>query len=178
MPALDPPELVTLRLSLRLVSEDDVQETTALMTPEVAAPLSSWRHPMKPGDVRKKVAEALTGAAARERLDLAIRRRDDGRLVGWVGLFRLPGATGVAQLGYWLGTEFQGSGYMAEAAAAALAAAARFLELVSVEAAVKEDNVASVAVLRKLGMSMRGHRIEHMHYRDTDELCAVYAIDL
>ena len=70
-----------------------------------------------------------------------------------------PDAAGAVEVGYGLYPPFQGRGYMTEALRAAIRWAFRHPQAEYVTAEVEVDNLASIAVLRRLGMTC---------YRETD----------
>lgn len=100
----------------------------------------------------------------------AVFRRSDGRLIGQCGLARLR-TTGETTLGYTLAQDCWGNGYATETTIAWLHYGFGPLELDRIMAAVKPDNLASLRVLNKLGMS----------FDRTDTFyncpCSYYAID-
>ena len=83
---------------------------------------------------------------------LAITGEEDGRevVVGCVGL-RLDGKRGVGSLGFWVGRRFWGHGVATEAAEAVSRWALSALPVERLVADVAEDNVGSLAVLRRIG---------------------------
>lgn len=166
------PSVSTARLVLRPVRASDAEATAELMTLDVALNLSSWRSPLSLAEAADRIGRSIEAAVAAAALDLAICRRTDGRLMGWVGLALVAPAR--ARLGYWLGTRFQGQGYMSEAAPAALAAGCAFLRAETVEACARPDNLPSVAVLEKLGMRKSGERLERFEWQGTEALCTCY----
>lgn len=93
-----------------------------------------------------------------------------GELVGFCRL----GLSGVqaAKLGYAIRPDTQGCGYATDACRTILRFAFRDLGLHRVSAAVGPDNLASVAVLRKLGFQHEGRLRDHVHtngaWRDSD----------
>ena len=80
----------------------------------------------------------------------AITRRDGGLLLGAISLVNI--ADGTAELGYWLGVDGWGHGYMTEACREILRFAAEDLRLRRVEARVLARNPASGRVLEKVGL--------------------------
>lgn len=93
-------------------------------------------------------------------LHYAIVRRSDDAYMGNLGL--KPGADVDArtmELGYWLGREFWGKGYVSEAARGfSKWAFETFPHLLRLEASVHEGNVASTRVLVKVGFQPEGVR--------------------
>jgi len=174
--AVSPLVVLTDRLLLRPVRNADAEATAALMTPRVAASLSSWHSPMSVEEARSRVEKSQAARRDGTAVDFAIIERLGDRLVGWVGLKQVCPQR--ARLGYWIGAPFQGLGYGSEAAAAALRTGAGFLKASIVEASAREENAASIAILRKLGMSRCGTCPERMQWRNVVELCAVYELQL
>jgi RimJ/RimL family protein N-acetyltransferase len=142
----------TFRLCLRLPSAADTDALARLMCPEVSARLASWPAPMPAGWAEGRIAEARAAAASRRALPLVVERLSDGTVIGWVGATLTESDPEVATLTYWLGTAFQGHGYMREAAPACLSLAFHHLSIRAVRAAVQPDNIGSRRILRALGM--------------------------
>ena len=142
----------TYRLCLRLPCASDAGALAELMSPEISACLASWPSPMPPGWAEAHIAEARAAAVARRALPLVVERLSDGAIIGWVGATRMESDPEVATLTYWLGTAFQGHGYMREAAPAGLSLAFHHLPIRVVRAAVQPDNPSSRRILRALGM--------------------------
>lgn len=98
--------------------------------------------------------------AAPLHLDYAICRRADGAYLGGMGL--KPHADVEArtwEMGYWLGAEYWGRGYMSEAVPAfAEWAFRKFPDVLRLEASVFEGNLGSQRVLRKSGFWEEGVR--------------------
>jgi len=78
----------------------------------------------------------------------AITGTDDS-LMGIVDLFK--NEDNDWEIGYWLGKEFWGKGYMPEAAKALLTESFHTLDIPYIDAGYFEDNPASGRVLEKLG---------------------------
>jgi len=152
-----PSPLLTRRLMLRLVTEQDVEPTAPLVTEDVAANLSTWPSPMSEQQVLERVRRSQDLVAARQAIDFAIVDRLSERLLGWIGMGMIEG--GAARLGYWLGAPFRNRGIMKEAGAAVVPAAAWFLRVTRVKALVLKGNAASIAVLENLSFVADGEEI-------------------
>jgi RimJ/RimL family protein N-acetyltransferase len=150
------PSIETERLLLRPFRLEDAPDVKRLCSaPEIAAGTLTIPHPYPDG-----AAEAwISSHAAREDLNLAIERREDGALVGAVGLEFEP-EHHRAELGYWIGVPYWGNGYATEAAAAVVRAAFE-LGLNRVYAFHWTTNPASGRVLQKIGMKHEGIRRQH-----------------
>jgi RimJ/RimL family protein N-acetyltransferase len=79
----------------------------------------------------------------------------DGTLVGATLLKPLPEAEEV-EVGWHLGTAYQGRGYATEGARGAIAHGFRTVGLDVIHAVIVAENTASVAVARRLGMTYEG----------------------
>ena len=113
---------------------------------------------------RDTARQALAAAVERSQQDdrpdymLAVTRLDDDRLIGFARL----GPTGVqaAHLGYAIAADHWGHGYATDASRALVRFAFENLDLHRVSAAIGPENLASVAVVKRLGFSYEG-RIRH-----------------
>lgn len=86
-----------------------------------------------------------------------ICRTSDGKIAGTIHLSQIfrKGFQN-AYLGYMLGADFTGNGYMTEAVRSVLRFAFHELRLHRVEANVQPTNKASIAVLKRCGFSLEG----------------------
>ncbi len=90
--------------------------------------------------------------------------RSDGRLVGQMHLFGLSGGSLLScAAGYWVAETEAGRGVAPTALAAAVDYAMGDLGLHRVEVNIRPDNVASLAVVRKLGFRDEGLRQRYLH---------------
>lgn len=126
--------------------------------------------------------------ATRAMLDGAVRRAQasprteyylaatvgDGELVGFVRL----GLDGVraAKLGYAIRRDQWNHGFATDAARAILRFAFQDLKLHRVSAAIGPDNVASIAVARRIGMSYEGRIRDHVFTNDRWRDSLLYSI--
>jgi RimJ/RimL family protein N-acetyltransferase len=85
---------------------------------------------------------------------MGARDRQDGRLVGVVGA-EVRGADEV-EIGYWVGSAFQGRGFAVEAVAAIVTALRRTAPDWRIVAECRPENKASWRVLEKLGFRPAG----------------------
>lgn len=99
-------------------------------------------------------------------LNLAVVLADTGRLIGDVMLFWRSAVHRSGELGYAFHPDFHGHGYATEACAAILDLAFDGLGLHRVAARVDERNVASAAVLRRLGLRQEAVLVENEWFKD------------
>jgi RimJ/RimL family protein N-acetyltransferase len=98
-----------------------------------------------------------------------------GTLVGAVGL-EINSAHERAEMGYWVGKTFWGSGYCTEAAEAVIDFGFKQLGLNRVIAYHMLRNPASGRVMEKLGMKQEGVLKQHVKKWGTFEDVALYGI--
>ena len=82
--------------------------------------------------------------------ELAVERREDGRVTGLVGLIRRDHRQG--EVGWALGADYRGQGYATEAARALIDYGFSSLCLHRIHADTNSDNLASLRVMERLGM--------------------------
>ena len=89
---------------------------------------------------------------------LLIRRKPDGALVGAIQISQIArGLFQSAYLGFWIGAPYARQGLMYEALGLTLHFAFRQLRLHRLEANVQPTNVASLALVRRLGFRREGY---------------------
>jgi RimJ/RimL family protein N-acetyltransferase len=85
-------------------------------------------------------------------------RREDGRIIGWGGLYEDPFDPGWNfEVGYYFRPDVWGKGYASELVGAALAVADKQLELAEVWAMAHPENRGSQRVLQKAGFVFARH---------------------
>ena len=139
--------LSTERLTLRRFrATDDVAFQALAGDWEVSRMTSDIPHPLSLADAR----HWLEPAAGESRF--AIER--EGRLIGGAGYFRR--ASGVAEVGFWLGRAYWRQGYATEAVAALLRHGFADASQQAFSSSHFIDNPASERVLAKLGFEPAG----------------------
>ena len=166
----------TARLVLRPLRDTDAAPSAAMMAEPISRRTGSWTADITPEEVQEKIQRSRAREAAGEGLMRAIERRSDSALVGWIGVDRLADQPERGNLGYWLGQAFWGQGYGGEAAEAMLGAAWVPLALQCIEGGAQPDNLASLAILRRLGMTETGERTTFSTARQKDEICLYFEI--
>ena len=140
------------------------------LTDRAAAAVAEARRLIDQGQARAAIVE-------RSALYFAIERRDDAAVIGWLLVRRVMLESRRAELGYWMGPAFHGSGYMTEAAHAALGFAFAWLDVDTIEAGAQPDNRPSFEVMRRLHMTPMGRRTVWTPSRGREEVCEFFAID-
>lgn len=149
-------QIDTPALRLRPVQPDDLPALLAINgDPEVTRflPYRRW------GDLADAQAWLARMQALRDdagAAQLVLQRKADAAVLGTLLLFRPDLANGRAEIGYVLGRAFWGQGWMRQAVAAACRHAFTQLAVRRIEAEVNPANVASCAVLRRVGFTLEG----------------------
>ena len=152
------PALETPRLSLKVFTEADIPELVPLIgTRAVAATTLRIPHPYTEEHAHSYMARIQ----GENEPNFAIRLRDNGTLIGGIGL-RLTPEYERAELGYWLGEPYWHNGYATEAGKAMLRFGFQQLNLRRIHAEHFSHNPASGNVLRKLGMRYEGCQRSHL----------------
>src|SRR5436305_2778237 len=115
MPLAFPPVLETARLRVRAVRDDDLEDLLAVNgDPEVTRylPYAPWTGP---ADAAAWLARMRGIEAQGTAVQLVAERRERARVIGTCLLFRHDEALARAELGYALGREWWGAGWMGEA---------------------------------------------------------------
>lgn len=168
----------TRRLILSPLMPEDASETARLVDAALSRNFATWPAAMTAAEAAERIAEAVTAFQARQAADLAIRRKTDGRLVGWIGLSRCEAASDVGLLGYWIGARFAGSGLMSEAIGPAIRVCAHHLGVRRIEARVYPHNPASIHILGKAGFHAAGRQMTYSSIRNAEEESLRYVLML
>jgi RimJ/RimL family protein N-acetyltransferase len=165
------PTLLTPRLALRAVEDDDAEALLALFGD--AERMRFWGHaPLASTEDAAAYVESIREGAARgDLLQWVIAPRSDGegagRLLGTCTLAAVDAHHRRAGLGVALLPEAEGAGFAAEAAGAAIRYAFEDLDLHRVTADADPRNAAALALLERVGFRREG--VLREHYRSGDE---------
>jgi len=145
----------------------------------VSEMLLNMPHPYERYEADSWVERARSRIEMGEGLPLVIVRRADGQLIGSVGLW--PNYLHRrAELGYWLGVDYWGRGYMSEAVQVIIDFGFAELELNRIFATYFTINPASQRVMAKCGMVFEGiQRQAVIKWGETRDLgmCAILRQD-
>lgn len=170
------PVLTTERLALRPFTAADAPAVQRLAgAREVADTTLNVPHPYEDGMAEAWIAERAEVYVRGEGVSFAITSREDGALVGAIGL-RLSGRFPRGELGYWIGVPYWNHGYATEAARALIGFGFGTLGLHRIHAAHFSRNPASGRVMEKVGMRSEGTLREHLRRWDRFEDVVVYGI--
>jgi len=146
----------TPRLDIRLVGGPDLPALLEINADDVATrylPYESWRG-ME--DAQAWFDRATARLAAREAAQFVIVLRETGDVIGSCLLFKFDEASARAEVGYVLGRQYWGTGYMFEAMKALVDYAFEELGLRRLEAEIDPRNTASARLLERLRFTREG----------------------
>ena len=142
----------TQRLLLRRFAREDQADLLALAAqPSVTAVLSG-RLPATQEGVSAYIdlQNSFQPFEQDKVFELAVERKEDGRVMGLVGLIRRDHRQG--EVGWVLGVDYRCQGYATEAARALIDYGFNSLGLHRIHADTNSDNLASLRVMERLGM--------------------------
>jgi ribosomal-protein-alanine N-acetyltransferase len=148
--------IVTERLVIRRYTHDDIPDVLKFASQPSVAKVTSRRVPATEEGVRKYIDLQNSYQPFEEDrvFELAIERKEDGRVIGLVGLIRQDDRQG--EMGWALGVEYRGQGYATEAARALMDYGFNVLGLHRIHADTSTDNLASCRIMERLGMRREG----------------------
>jgi RimJ/RimL family protein N-acetyltransferase len=156
------PVLITERLVLRPFRLEDASEVQRLAgAKEIAATTLRIPHPYPDGAAEEWIAGLAPHLEKDEAVAYAIARASDGALLGAIGL-EISRAHERAELGYWIGLPYWGNGYCTEAAQEIVRYALNVLGLHRISACHFAHNEASGRVMRNIGMTYEGRRVQEI----------------
>ncbi len=153
--------LETERLMLRDITEDDLDAVFGIYSKgKEYFRYTRIPYPYSREDAEAFIKRVLEGYLTLESFYIAIVEKKSRRLIGTISLNRISHADNFAELGYSVGEEFSGKGYVTEAASAFIDYCfKRFgLNRIEIHAAVK--NHASNRIIEKLGAKEEGRSRE------------------
>ncbi|MHC4376206.1 MAG: GNAT family N-acetyltransferase [Planctomycetota bacterium] len=103
--------------------------------------------------------------SAEDWVQLAVRRRADGVLIGDVGLRAMGERSDQAEIGFTIAPEHQRRGYASEAVVGVLTTLFGDFEVHRVMASVDPRNEASMALLHKLGFRKEAHHRRSLWFK-------------
>jgi RimJ/RimL family protein N-acetyltransferase len=170
------PVLETERLILRAFTLADAPEVQRLAGDRDVASQTSDGEIPQPGTEEQWLKKRQDGFEKGEAVDFAIIRRDEGILIGAIGLGAEYKKDESMQLGYWIGKPYWNQGYCTEAALAVLEYGFEVLKLHRIYSRHFARNPASGRVMQKLGMTYEGTMREAIQKWGRFEDMVCYAI--
>lgn len=155
------PNLETERLHLRRVVNDDVNEIFALRSDKetmkyIPRPLAKTKE-----DALEHIALIDSKIENNEGINWAITLKNDPKLIGLIGHYRIKPEHYRAEIGYMLLPEYQGKGIITEAIKEVVKYGFKTMKLHSIEAVIDPENLISEKVLLKNGFVKEAHLKEN-----------------
>jgi len=170
------PNLETERLLFRRVDANDINEIFALRSnPEtmkyIPRPLVKTDE-----DALEHIAMIDSKIDSNEGINWAITLKDNPKLIGVIGHYRIKPENYRAELGYMLLPEYHGKGIVSEAVKEAVKYGFQVMKLNSLEAIIDPDNHASAKVLEKNGFVKEAHFIDYEFFEGRFLDTVIYSI--
>ncbi|MFV8335841.1 GNAT family N-acetyltransferase [Flavobacterium sp. RSP29] len=170
------PNLETERLLLRRVDSNDLKEIFALRSnPEtmkyIPRPLLKTDE-----DALEHIAMIDTKIESNEGINWAITLKDNPKLIGVIGHYRIKPEHYRAEIGYMLVPEFHGKGIVSEALKEVVTYGFKIMKLHSIEAIIDPENHGSAKVLEKNGFVKEAHLKENEFFEGRFLDSVIYSI--
>jgi ribosomal-protein-alanine N-acetyltransferase len=158
------PDLETKRLFLRRVTKNDVDSifelrSNAKTMKYIPRPLLKTTE-----DALQHIATIDAKIESNEGINWAITIRNDPKVIGIIGHYKIKPEHFRAELGYMLLPEFNGKGIITEAVEEVVKYGFNVMKLHSVEAIIDPENLGSARVLEKNNFVKEGHFKENEFY--------------
>jgi ribosomal-protein-serine acetyltransferase len=154
-----PDHFETERLLIRVPRAGDavIFHTAATESYAELRPWIPWAaKPIQLQDNEAFVRRAAAKFIMREDLVFLMFRKEDGLLVGGIGLHRIDWNVPKFEIGYWLRTSMHGKGYMVEAVNGMTRFTFDMLHAERIEIRCDDRNEKSAAVARRTGYTLEG----------------------
>jgi len=158
------PELETERLLLRRVTKNDVNEIFLLRSnPDT---MKYIPRPLVKNieQAREHLAMIDTKIENNEAINWAITLKNDPKMIGIIGHYRIQHGNFRCEIGYMLLPEYNGRGIISEAVNKVTDYGFNTLEMHSIEGVIDPANAASEKVLQKNGYVKEAHLLENIYH--------------
>jgi RimJ/RimL family protein N-acetyltransferase len=144
--------ITTERLVLRRYTHDDAEDTLEFASQPSVARVTSGNIEATEEGIRRYIdlQNSYQPFEKDKAFDLAIQRKEDGKVIGLVTLICRDHKKGV--IGWALGVAYRGQGYATEAASALMDYGFRSLGLHRIQADTSSGNPDSLRLMERLGM--------------------------
>lgn len=175
--SFDPfPELHSERLVLKRISKEYAQDFLALRShPEVMRYIERPR-PSSIEEVEAWIDLMDAAIAKSESVAWMMIQKDDNKLLGTIGYWRMKKEHFRAEIGYMMFPQYWGQGLMSEAMNLALDYAFNQMGMHSIEADINPDNEASAKILERNGFVKEGHFHESFYWNGKFLDAAIYSL--
>lgn len=170
------PNLETERLYLRRIANEDVNEIFALRSDKetmkyVPRPLAKTLE-----DAMEHISLIDSKIETNEGINWAITLKNNPKLIGIIGHYRIKPEHYRAEIGYMLLPEYHGKSIITEAIKEVVKYGFKVMKLHSIEAIIDPENLASEKVLQKNGFIKEAHLKENEFYEGRFLDTVIYSI--
>lgn len=151
------PRLTTERLALRPMNTSDAVDMFEYASRDDLTEYLLWSSHPSLSYTRDYLAYIESRYARCDFYDWAITLPQNNKMIGTVGFTKIDCPHNSAEIGYVLNPQYHSNGYATEAAQKILSFGFDVLRLHRIEARFMEENIASLCVMKKLGMSLEGY---------------------
>ena len=149
-PNFDPfPVLFTERLMLRQINTEDANEIFLLRSDEKVMQYLDRPRARSTEDALELIQKIVDGIINNDGITWGMVLKDDTKLIGTIGYWRIMKEDYRAEIGYMIDSSFHGKGLMQEAISAVINYGFSIMKLHSVEANVNPDNLPSIKLLER-----------------------------
>jgi ribosomal-protein-serine acetyltransferase len=149
------PKIFGESINLRELSIDDATNIVNLMSYDIAKYLYEVPYPYKIDDALNFIKSSYNNFRLHKAITFAIEYKNKSQsnqlLVGTIGIKDIDYVNKKANIGYWIGKQYQGKGIATECVKLVVNYAFDVLELEEISAYVFPDNNSSIRVLEKNG---------------------------
>src|ERR687898_2269098 len=165
MGCLSFPYLSGKLINLREITMDDTTTIVNLMNYEIAKNLYEVPYPYRIDDALNFIKSSYDDFRLRKAISFAIDYKNKLQLFqllsGTIGIKDIDYINKKANIGYWIGKQYQGKGIATECINLVVNYAFNILELEEISAYVFPDNNSSIRVLEKNGFGKTGEVNEY-----------------
>ncbi|MEO8712220.1 MAG: GNAT family protein [Parafilimonas sp.] len=158
------PQLTTNRLLLREISKDDAADLFLLRSNKNLMQYIDRPIAKTETDALDLIKIIITALKNTDGITWAVTQKDNPKLIGTIGFWRIQKEHYRAEIGYMISDAFQRQGIMQEAISAVLDYGFKVMYLHSVEANVNPGNEASVKILEKNNFIREAYFKENYYY--------------
>jgi len=150
------PRLAASRVALRWLTDADIDALYGIFSDPTVMRYWSTLPMSDIAQAKKLLADIHEGFRAQRFFQWGVVRLEDDRIIGTCTLFAINEAQGRGEVGYALGHEYWGRGYMNEALTALIGFAFGKLGMRRLEADIDPRNAGSLHALERLGFRREG----------------------
>ena len=165
-------------INLRELTMDDATTIVNLMDYEIAKYLYEVPYPYRIDNALNFIKSSYDDFKLRKAITLAIDYKNKSilLLVGTIGVKDIDYVNKKANIGYWIGKQYQGKGIATESVKLVVKYAFEILELEEISAYVFPDNNSSIRVLEKNGFIKTNEVNEYHHISNRYRNSLIYII--